>query len=92
MPLYTISEKQIGLKVFQLATHEDMWAAVKWLAAKGYAAHVNYADANQSWSLWFSKGAMNASANMTDGIVLENDAVVRGVVSAADFPALYQVV
>jgi hypothetical protein len=91
MPLYTISEKATGLKAFQLSSNEDMWAAVKWLAAHGYAAHINYADANNSWSLWMSKGSMNASANITDVIILENDAVVRGVVTEADFPALYQV-
>ena len=91
MALFAVAGISTSLQGFHLDTPEDMWVAVQWLAQHDYAAHVNYAEANQSWSLWLSKGSMNASAVLTDWVILENGAVVRGVVSAADFPVLYQV-
>jgi hypothetical protein len=91
--LVNLTAKTMTLQGFQLATADDMFAALKYLVARGYTGGVysNDQSAGQPvWKLLLSHPASDSTqlGKLTDWIVLQNDNVAK-IMTAAQLTSMY---
>lgn len=84
--LIDLTQQVQTLQGYELATPDDMMAALKYLQGGGYTGSINLSESG-AWQMWLQRTASNTSqsALIGDWIVIENNAVAR-VVPAAQFP------
>lgn len=91
--LINLAPKEQTLQGYELATPGDMFSALQYVAAGGYAGTINLTldgAGQQTWQLWVNNATNSTSqaAAIGDWIVLENNSIAR-VVPAAQFANRY---
>lgn len=90
--LVPITANTVSLQGYQLASADDMLAALKYMSTLGYTGVINcqIVSGAVKWSMNFYNTAQNSSqvAQINDWIVLENGAIAN-VCPAANFATLY---
>jgi hypothetical protein len=88
MALINVTRKAEALQAYQLTTVDDMFAALKFLATKGYGGHIN-CTSGTVWTLGIQSGNVSQSAVIGDWIVIKNGTYAE-VVLASQAASLYQ--
>ena len=86
-----VVRKPEDLVAYQLTTSDTMYTALKYMAAKGYSGHLNFAaNGTPTMNLTGPQGNTSQSGYINDWIVVTNDTTAE-IVPAAQASSLYQV-